>query len=128
MNSENKMKRHKISRFISFCDNKVLVHNCFYQMFMMETTEFQVDSCVLVEATNAKKLGLHFGKELATEREFSNFVDCYAVAIKKDSIDYVPSGFENSFRSDPACYVAKYFKYKHCTKNFTRNAKSHETN
>ena len=94
----------------------------------METTKFQVDSCVLVVATYAKKLGLHFGKELLTEREFGNFVDCYTVAVMKDSTDYVPSGFENSFRSDPACYVAKYSKYKHCMKTLTRNAKSHETN
>ena len=59
----------------------------------METMEFQVDSCVLVIATYAKKLGLHFGEELPTEREFGNFVDHYAVAMKKDSSDYVPSGF-----------------------------------
>ena len=32
----------------------------------MKTTEYQVDSCVLVIATYEKKLGLHFGKELAT--------------------------------------------------------------
>ena len=94
----------------------------------METMEFQVDSCVLVFTTHAKKLGLHFGKELPTEREFGNFVDCYAVAVKKDSNDYVPSGFENSFRSDHALFIAKYSKYKHRTKNLTRNAKSHETN
>ena len=73
----------------------------------------------------AKKLGLHFGEELPTEREFGNFVDRYAVAVKKDSSDYVP---ENSFRSDHAHFVAKYSKYKHCTKNLARNAKSHETN
>ena len=35
--------------------------------------------------------------------------------MKNDSSDDVPSTFENSFRSDPACYVA-YSKYKHCTK------------
>ena len=40
----------------------------------METTEFQVDSCVLVVATYEKKLGLHFGKELPTERESDSFV------------------------------------------------------
>ena len=61
----------------------------------METTEFQVDSCVLVVATHAKKLGLHFGEELPTEREFGNFADRYTVAVKKDSSDYVPSEFEN---------------------------------
>ena len=72
----------------------------------METTEFQVDLCVLVVATYAKKLGLHFGKELSTEREFSIFADHYAVAVKKDYSDYVHSGFENSFRSDPARYIA----------------------
>ena len=56
----------------------------------METTEFQVDSCVLVIATYDKKLGLHFGKELPTEREFGNFVDHYAVAMKNGSSDDVP--------------------------------------
>ena len=94
----------------------------------METTEFQVDSCVFVVATYTKKFVLHFGKELPTEREFGNFVDHYAVAVKKDSSDYVPSGFENSFRSYSARYVAKYSKHKHCTKNLARNAKSHKTN
>ena len=37
---------------------------------------------------------MHFGEELLTEREFSNFIDCYAMAVKKDSSGYVPSGFE----------------------------------
>ena len=64
--------------------------------------EFQVDLCVLVIATYEKKLGLHFGKELLTEKEFGNFVDHYAVAVKKDSSedssDVAPSRFENSFR------------------------------
>ena len=82
----------------------------------METIEFQVDSCVLVVATYEKKLGLHFGEELPTESEFGNFVDHYTVAVKKDSSDDVTSRFENLFRSDPACYVAEYSKYKHCTK------------
>ena len=63
-----------------------------------------------------------------TEREFGNFIDCYAVAVKKDSDGYVPSGFENLFRSDHVRFVAKYCKYKHCTKNLARNAKSYETN
>ena len=54
-----------------------------------------MDSCVLVVATYAKKFVLHFVKELPTEREFGNFVDCYAVAVKEDSSDYVPSGFKN---------------------------------
>ena len=87
-----------------------------------------MDSCVLVVATYAKKLGLHFGKELPTEREFGKFGDRYAVVVEIDSSDYVPSGFENSFRSNPARYVAKYSKYKHCTKNLAKNAKSYETN
>ena len=56
----------------------------------MKTTEFQGDSCVLVIATYEKKLGLHFGEELSTEREFGNFVDHYAVAMKNDSSDDVP--------------------------------------
>ena len=94
----------------------------------METTEFQVDWCVLVVATYAQRFVLHFGEELPTEREFGNFVNRYAVAMKKDSSGYVPSGFENSFRNDHACFVAKYSKHKHYTNNFVRNAKSHETN
>ena len=94
----------------------------------METTEFQVDSCVLVVATYEKKLGLHFGEELFTEREFGNFVDHYAVAVKSDSSDDVPSRFENLFRSDPACYIVKYSKYKYCMKTLARKAKSHEMN
>ena len=95
----------------------------------METTKFQVDSCVLVIATGAYRFVLHFGKESPTEREFGNFVDCYVVAaVKKDFSGYVPSGFENSFRSEHACFVAKYSKYKHCIKNLARNAKSQETN
>ena len=94
----------------------------------METMEFQVDSCVLVVATDALKFVLHFDEELLTEREFGNFIDLYAVAVKKDSSDCVPSGFENLFRSDHARFVAKYSKYKHCIKNLARNAKSHEAN
>ena len=94
----------------------------------METAEFQVDLGVLVVATDAQRLVLNFGKELITEREFGNFINYYAVAVKKDSGGYVPSGFENSFKSDHVCFVAKYCKYKHCTKNLVRNAKSHETN
>ena len=78
----------------------------------MEAMEFQVDSCVLVIATYEKKLGLHFGRELPTEREFGNFVDHYTVAVKNDSSDDVPS-FQISLRSDPTCYVAKYSKYKY---------------
>ena len=46
--------------------------------------------------------------------------------MKKDSNDYVSSGFENSFSNNPAHFAAKYSKYKHCTKNLTRNAKSHK--
>ena len=89
-----------------------------------------MDSRVLVVTTHTKKFGQHFGKELPTEREFNNFVDRCIVAMKKDSIDFVSSGFENSFGSDPASFVAKYFKYKHkhCTKNLVRNSKFHETN
>ena len=94
----------------------------------METTEFHVDSCILVVATYVKRFVLHFGKELPIEREFSNFVDRYTVAVKKDSRDYVPSSFESSFRDDYARFLAKYSKYKHYIKNLTRNAKSHKTN
>ena len=79
-------------------------------------------------ATYKKQLVLHFGKELPVEREFGNFIDHYAVAVKNESSDDVPSRFENAFRSDPACYIVKYSKYKHCTKTLTRKAKSHETN
>ena len=46
----------------------------------METTEFQADLCILVIAIYEKKLGLHFGEELPTERQFGNFIDRYAVA------------------------------------------------
>ena len=96
----------------------------------IETTEFQMDSCVLVVTTYTKKLGngWHFAKELSTEREFSNFVDCYTVAMKKVSSDFVSSGFENLFGSDHARFVAKSFKHKHCTKNLARNSKSYKTN
>ena len=52
--------------------------------------EFQVDLCVLVIVTYEKKIGLHFGKESPTEREFSNFADHYAVAVKNNSSDGVP--------------------------------------
>ena len=34
---------------------------------------------------------LYFSKELPTERELSKFVDCHAVAMKKDPSDNVPS-------------------------------------
>ena len=82
----------------------------------------------MVIATYEKKIALHFGGELPTEREFGIFVDHYAVAVKNDSSDDVPSRFENSFRSDPACYVAKYSKCKHCMKTLARKAKSQEKN
>ena len=72
----------------------------------METAEFHINSCVLVVATYAWRFVLHFGEELPIEREFSNFVDRYTVAVKKDSRDYVPQGFENSFRNDHACFLA----------------------
>ena len=39
----------------------------------METTEFQVDLCVLVVATYEKKLGLDFGKELPIVHQGINF-------------------------------------------------------
>ena len=39
--------------------------------------------------TYTKRLRLHFDKELPTEREFSDFVDHYTVAMKKDSGDNV---------------------------------------
>ena len=45
-----------------------------------------------------------FCKELPTETEFDNFVNHYAVAMKKYS-SYVSSGFENSFRNDCACLL-----------------------
>ena len=47
-------------------------------------------------------------KELPTEREFGNFVDRYAVPVKKDSSNNAPSGFASSFGSDPAHFVANY--------------------
>lgn len=52
--------------------------------------------------THTRKFGLHFGK--ATEIEFSNFVDCYALVVKKDS-DGVPSGYGSLLGSDPAHFV-----------------------
>ena len=61
--------------------------------------EFHMDLCIYT-----KKFGLHFGKELPTEREFGNVVDHYTVAMKKDSSANVPSGFG----SNPAHFVAKY--------------------
>ena len=57
----------------------------------METTEFQVDSCVLMVATDAQRFVLHFGEELPTEREFGNFIDSFAVAMKKDCSVYFRS-------------------------------------
>ena len=62
---------------------------------------------------------------LAKNYTFGNFVDCYAVAVKKDSSDYAPSRFKSSFGSDP---TRKYFKYNYCTKNLTRNSKSCKMN
>ena len=67
-----------------------------------------MDPCVLVVTIYTKKFGLHFGKELPIEREFGNFVDCYDVVVKEDSSDNAPSGFENLFGSDPACFIVKY--------------------
>ena len=58
--------------------------------------EFWMDLFVLVVTVHTKTFGLHFGKELPTEREFSNFVDRYAVVMKTDFSNYVPSGFESS--------------------------------
>ena len=49
-------------------------------------------------------------------KNYQNSVDHYAVAVRNDFVDDVPSRFENSFRSDPACYVAKHSKYKHYMK------------
>ena len=80
----------------------------------------------IVDTTYTKKFGLHFAKELPTVREFGNFVDCYAVAVKKDSSDNDPSGFKSLFESDPAHFVVKHSSIsKHCTKNLARNLKSH---
>ena len=74
----------------------------------MEKAEFQMDLCVLVVATYAKKIGLHFGKELPTKREFGSFaVDRYIVAVKKDSSDMFPE-IENLYRSDPVHFIVKY--------------------
>ena len=64
-----------------------------------------MDSCVLVVTTYTKKFGLQFGP---TETEFSNVVDRYTIAMRKDSSDNFPSGFESSFGSDPTHFVAKY--------------------
>ena len=48
--------------------------------------------------------------------------------MKNDSSDDVSSGFENLFKSDPACYEAQYSKYKYCMTTLARKAKSHEMN
>ena len=48
--------------------------------------------------------------------------------MKKDSGDNDPSEFESSFESDSTCFIMKYSKYKHCTKNLVRNSKSDEIN
>ena len=56
----------------------------------METTEFQMDSCVLMVTICTKKFRWHFGKELPTKNEFGNFVDDCAMALKKVSSNYVP--------------------------------------
>ena len=91
----------------------------------MQTTEFQMDSCVWVVTIYIKMFEWHFGEVLPAVREFSNFVDHYTVAMKKYSSDNVPWGFEYSFGSDHACSVhseLKSFSY------LARNSKSHETN
>ena len=49
-----------------------------------------MNSCVLVVATDAYMFVLHFGEELPTERDFGNFIDRYAVAVKKDFSGYFP--------------------------------------
>ena len=58
-----------------------------------------MNSCVLVVTTDAQRFILHFGEELPAEREFGNFIERYAVAVKKYFSGYFPSGFKNSFRS-----------------------------
>ena len=52
--------------------------------------EFHMDSCILMVTTYTKKNGLHFGKELPTEREFGNVVDHYTVAMKKVPVVMFP--------------------------------------
>ena len=47
-----------------------------------------MDLCVLVVATYAYVL--HFGKELATEREFSNFIDRHTVVARKIPVVMFP--------------------------------------
>ena len=77
---------------------------------------------------------MHFGEELLTEREFGNFIDRYAIAVKKDSSGYVPSGFENSFRSDYTCFVENIASINIAQRtscemqNLTSRIKSHDKN
>ena len=94
---------------------KVLTHNYFYQL---------EDLCVLWLLHIQRSFGQHFGKELPTEREFGNFIDYYAVAVKKDSSDYAPLRFKNSFESDdPVGFIVKCSMYKYCMKNLVRSSK-----
>ena len=52
-----------------------------------------------------KKFGLQFfGEELSTKKEFHNCVDHCAVAVQKDSDDYLPS----RSGSDSTCFLVKY--------------------
>ena len=94
-------------------------------MLIIEKRNSRWTTCVLVVNTYTNKFGLHFGKQLPTKREFGNFLDNYAVTVKKDSGDSVPLRFEVEVI---LLTSSKILKYKHCTKNFATNSKSHETN
>ena len=65
-----------------------------------------------------RSLDCSFSKELPSEIEFSNVVDCYTVAMKKDSSDNIPSGFE------VARFLVKYSSLDINTKDLTRNSQN----
>ena len=54
-------------------------------MPIAETMEFRMDSCIRDYHVYEEIWTAVFGEELYTEREIGNVVDCYAVAVKKDS-------------------------------------------
>lgn len=76
-----------------------------------------------------KKFGLQFfGEDLSTKKEFHNCVDHCAVAVQKDSDDYLPS----RSGSDSTCFLVKYLSiYIHTTRNLqdlTRQNNSRDEN
>ena len=66
-------------------------------------------------------LDCSFGKELPSEREFSNVADCYAVVMKKDSSDNVPSRF------GAARFLVKYSSLDINVNDLTRSSQNLKT-